>query len=579
MSLSMRFLLPTLFACSALFAQDQASLNRFVPKDSRFVLHMASPAAWKAQFAKTRVSKLMQTAAMAPIVGMLDQAMEGAMSELRSSGKLDAEVVEKFLSDYQGQMTLALQVDMDGLAEAMQSGKSPKMSGVLAVVANGKNDLSALATTLASAFEAGNPDKLRDLKVGDQLFRYIADSDVHVGVPTLVEGHLVWIFGTDLPKSADKLLAKDQRFDGGAANQALYCNVDLGSLMQGFTDMLAGQMEDQGAPFDMRKLMQAFGLLSIRNAQLQLGADGADMTTELKIDTTGKDLGILGMTMLDQGTPKLLRYIPASAENFGITPFDFGAIYSSIATLWGELEDVVPMTFEDAMAEVTDFLKVRLKEDLLDHMGTEMLNVVDAAGIGESLAAMEDEDGEANMLGMLNGSCMAISLRNGAAFAESLEKVIRARGMHASRKSEEYQGTKIYKVLLAGMVETEYAVVDDALLLAIGKSDSARNNLRGMLDQRASGNASGSLPTKLQKRLQALPEGWSGISVSSMPSTLTAMKDALDGIGAMAELPMEMEGFGEMLGSLAGELKRLGLETMLSTTHTSKKSMVMRLRW
>lgn len=575
----MRFLLPTLFACSALFAQDQASLNRFVPKDSRLVLHMSSPAAWKSQFAKTRVSKLMQTATLAPILGMVDQAMEGAMSELRSSGKLDAEVVEKFLADYQGKMTLAVQIDLDGLAEAMQSGTPPKLSGALAVVADGKTDLGALADTLGKAFEAGNPDKLRDLKVGDQLFRYIADSDVHVGVPTLVEGHLVWIFGTDLPKTAEKLLAKDQRFEGGAANQALYCNLDLGTLMQGFTDMLANQMEQEGAPFDARKLLQGLGLLSIRNAQLQLGADGADMTTELKIDTTGKDLGMLGMTMLDQGTPKLLRYVPANAENFGITPFDFGAIYSSVANMWGELEEVVPMTFEDAIAEVTDFLKVRLKEDLLDHMGTEMLNVVDSAAIGENLANQDEDMDEENMLGMLSGSCMAISLRNGAAFAESLEKVIRARGMHASRKSEDYQGTKIYKVLLAGLLETEYAVVDDALLVAIGKSDSARNNLRAMLDQRASGNASGSLPTKLQQRLQALPEGWSGIGVTSMPAMLTGIKEALDNVAAMAELPMEMEGFGEMLGGLAGELKRLGLESMLSTTHTSKKSMVMRLRW
>jgi hypothetical protein len=221
---------------------------------------------------------------------------------------------------------------------------------------------------------------------------------------------------------------------------------------------------------------------------------------------------------------------------------------------------------------------VRLKEDLLDHMGTEMLNLSDPSSALAAIGNENDEE-EGDMLGALTGTCMAISLRNGAAFAESLEKAIRARGMHATRKSEDYQGTKIYRVLLAGLVETEYAVLDDALLLAIGKSDTARNSLRGMLDQRTGDNNTGGLPTKLQKRLQALPEGWNGVSASSLPSTFKVLQQAISTTGANLDLPMEMQGLGEMLGSLSGELKRLGLDVMLSTNYTSKKTLITRMRW
>ena len=233
------------------------------------------------------------------------------------------------------------------------------------------------------------------------------------------------------------------------------------------------------------------------------------------------------------------------------------------------------MTFEDFEAMAAEELKVRLKEDLIDHLGTELLTISDLRATMD--AAMADE-GDEDPMAMFAGSCYVLSLRDGKAFGESLEKAIRARGMHAARKSEEYQGNKIYRIAFAGLVETEYCVLDDALLVAIGGDEASRANLRAVLDQRA-GGTTGSLPEKVQAIVAQMPKGWSGVTVTSVTSMFGAFNGVFQQIAEMGDAPPELATLGQVLEGLDNDLRRLGLENMVQTTYTSKRRMATLMRW
>jgi len=71
----------------------------------------------------------------------------------------------------------------------------------------------------------------------------------------------------------------------------------------------------------------------------------------------------------------------------------------------------VPITFDDAMQGFAEATKVRLKEDLIDQLGKEILMVQDVA------AAMSSDpaDLEENPAAMFRGSVFGISLRDGKA--------------------------------------------------------------------------------------------------------------------------------------------------------------------
>jgi len=174
-----------------------------------------------------------------------------------------------------------------------------------------------------------------------------------------------------------------------------------------------------------------------------------------------------------------------------------------VGKMWGEFEEAAGMDWNEAQTAFAESMKVRLKEDLIDHLGTEMLSLADLAAQAEEIDPDQDDP-----LAGIGSSCIGIGLRNGKAFAASLESMLRSQGLHASRKTEDYQGNKIHRLPLGGLIEVEYCVTDELMLLAIGKGESARQSLRGVLDARANPAAEGEAPTKIKATLATMPAGW-----------------------------------------------------------------------
>ena len=562
--------------CVAAAAQD-VDPNRFVPANSTVVVRVAAPAKWKAKFEKSQIGKLMQAATLAPMLDQMEAGMQGLFAELRGSGKFDADLLERLWSDYKGDMVFALQFDGSKMGEAIASGEVPPMSLIVSFTPDGSYDLGALTDALQKSIEENDEGRkpLRDLQVGDLQLRVSDDEQMQISVPKLVDGHMVMLFGNKLDEQAAGMLAKDGRRPGGDAEATLSVHASIGGALAGLLDFVAEQAQQGGAPIDIAEVFGSMGLTSLETLDLQIGADGSQLVADFDLNLNDKDPGLLGMVMLDQGAPKLLRYVPANAEHFGASAFDLGALYKVASTIWTSLEGMTPMSFGDFEAMAAEELQVRLKEDLIDQIGTEILNISDFDAAIEAAAKAEDEEDPAAMFA---GSCICLSLRDGKKFGESLEKAIRARGMHAARKTEDYQGAKVHRLSLGGVVETEYCVTDDMLLLVIGGDEASRRNLRAVLDQRASGEAA-ELSAKIKQRLDQMPKGWSGVAVTPVASILGSAETVLEQAGDLADAPPEMGMVLEVLRGVERDLRRLGLENMVQTTHTTKRRMTSHLRW
>lgn len=574
MRLPMHRLFPSLLLAAALAAQTSAqpALNRFVPADSCLVARIAAPAKWQKVFARTQVGKLIDGPTLAPVWEKARQGLTSAMDRMRQSGEFDADLLQRFLDQYAGDYVVSLQVDWDDLGASMMEDRPPAFSLVVALTPDGAFDLAALSTAIETAVEKSEARRkpLRDLTVGDLRLRITADDGPMQGsLPAMVDGHLVMLLGADLEKSAGRLLAADKRYDGSLADKPFFLHAQLDQVVPKF---MAALDEQVGAmmPFDLVQMLTDLGLGSLAGLSVSIDAIDKQMGTEFELSFAG-DPGYFGMFLVDK-QPTMLRFVPANANWFSVSQMDINVLYGVVAKVWGQLAGQVPMSLEDAEAAFAESSKVRLKEDLLAHLGTELLTLQ-----AEAPEAELDED---DPFAALGGSCFAMALRDGKTFGQSLETALRSHGLHAARKTEDYGDAKIHRLRLAGLFELEYAVTDDMVLITPGKNEGASQNLRAILDARKAG-ADASRPAVLQKVLADLPAGWTGVSVAPFDGMARTLMNYVELAASQADDEDSSAMLEEVLSTVRGLLedaKRLGLEHAVGTTYTTSKSLLVRMR-
>lgn len=571
--------LTTAILATTLAAQDAANPFRFVPDDSSLVLRIAAPALWQQQFARTQVTKLMNGDALAPLIAQLTQAIDQGIEQVRTSGGFDADLLQGLLRDYTGSIVFAMQVDWDDLADALAEDRAPPMGLVIALQPAGDFDLPAVAASLSRMAEdaATAQEPLRDLVVGEHRLRVGGDDDLQMAVPFMVDDHLVFVLGTDLERSATAILGDKGRFESAHSAEPFFLHLRLDQAMQAFSEAVTQRFNVavNDEDLELGQIVLDLGLGCLKTIDLTLAADEANTALGMDIGLTDHDRGLLGTFLFQHDTPRLLRYVPPGVEYFSVSPLDLGAVYRTLARIWDRLGDQAPMPRDVVEGMLADSLKVRLKEDLLDHLGKEMLSVVDPAAQVAALAGDADEDPTA----MFAGTCYGLQLRDGKAFGASLETALRARGMHASRKTEEYQGEKIHRLRLLGMVPVEYAVTDDLFLVAVGDHEASGRNLRSILDARAQGG-SAELPEPVRKRLQRLPAGWNGVQVTPMTAVLQGIQLGLTAAAqADPDVPPQMRMVAQVIGAVAQDLRRLNLDTMVGASWCGPNSYTARVLW
>lgn len=562
----------------------QAAL-RHVPQDCFVVARISGPALWREHFQKTQFLKLLTGPTLGPLLGQLDSMIEQGMDAAPPDLPFDPHKLREKIEAYRGEAVFALRMDVDALPQAIEDDAPPPLTVAIILGGDGTTDLQAMTETLVKKAEEEHQD-LRDLTVGDHRLRIGSlpgDNHMEIALPIMIGDQMLMLVGNDLAKQASSFLAPDKPIEADSlASGDLAMHVELGRLMKAILAMASEQAESGGAPFDVGAMFDKMGLTKLDALDFVVRGDGAHVGLDMRLGLADGPRGLLGM-LGDKSAkePKLLDYTPTDAASWSASHLELRALYTTFAEIWESLGDVVPMQFDAFEQGFAEELKVRLKEDLIDHLGTEMLMVeMQAAADPE-----EDLDGDPQMamfMAMFSGSCFGISLRDGKAFGESIERLIRSRGLHASRKTEDYQGEKIHRMRLVGLVDLEYCIADDVALLTLDKGEGGKQSLRAILDERAArrgGKPRREIPEQIRSRLERLPAGWSSISATSILPIFDALSFGLRaGIEeAGADVPIDMiEG---VFSRLAPELKRLGLDRPVSTSYLEANAFVSRARW
>ncbi|HEU4418287.1 MAG TPA: hypothetical protein VFT55_05070, partial [Planctomycetota bacterium] len=250
-------------------------------------------------------------------------------------------------------------------------------------------------------------------------------------------------------------------------------------------------------------------------------------------------------------------------------------LYGKVFEQFGE---EMPQGREEIEAMFTEFTKLRLHEDFLSLLGGEYMQITDFADVLD----LDEEHA-------LGDICLVVHLLDARAAAQNLDKALRARGMHAARKTEDYGDTKIYSLRLFGMVPVEYAFAEDVFVLGLGGGEGTRKNLRSVLDTvaaRSKGAAATELSAAVQTRLQGWPEDWAAIDVGDLSEVLDGVITSFDTAFAMvAEGELEEDGLewvqrlADFARKLRPELLRHDAAVTLNTTYLARDACVVRSRW
>jgi len=545
----------------------QAPANRFIPDNSALVVRVASPAKWRKQFGTTQVAKLFQANSLAPFIGMAGQRIDMGIGMLRDSGIFNADLAEGLLNDWQGDIIVSVQVDWDGFIDAMDFGETPPLSFMVALTPDGNFDLGAVAKEFEQMIEKTAPDGggLTDLVVGDLTLRRTDNGgdEPDMALPVMIDGHLVMMGGTQLAKDATKLISKEARFSANTDDAPLFVQADIGKLIS--TLMMA---DAGGAPFDPADMLDILGLSALQELSLKLKPDGQAIAGEFHIGMKKEGRGLLNMLPNTTKQPSLLTAVPADSEAFSVSAFDLMPIYTTVEEFWGLMEGFVPMTFEDAVGGFNEMTKVRLKEDLLAHLGKEMFSVTSVEALKDM--DLSDEDPTA----FLNGTVYGLALNDGKAFGASLEKALRSRGMHIGRKTEDYANAKINRMKLAGMIPVEYVVTDDMLLIAVGEGEGTGRALRDVIDTRSSGDSEG--PKIVAKHANNFPAGWNGIGYTPIGAILEGV---IGGMQASGQFGPEMDMAAQVVKGVVADMDRLGIGSILQVNYSDGTGITQRFRW
>jgi hypothetical protein len=176
------------------------------------------------------------------------------------------------------------------------------------------------------------------------------------------------------------------------------------------------------------------------------------------------------------------------------------------------------------------------------------------------------------------GYCFGLTLRNGKALRESIDTMLRAAGLHAARKTEDYRDQKVSTLRLGGVLAIEYAITDSMLLVVLGTKGLGSEYLRAVLDSQADGSNGAGLPEKVQKRLAELPDGWSGIAAIPVVEIVRALFDVGAASSEARGVPMP-PGMLEVCKGVLRELVEAGLGDMVSVTYTSPTEWRTIYRW
>ncbi len=240
-------------------------------------------------------------------------------------------------------------------------GKLPAIpSGVIVVrgaeTADGKKALGFLHKVMASA-----PNKAEEARKGRKL--------------SIVEGGAWWAEKDDLViafppiENADAVL---DTLDGKIASVlTLPLRNDLAKVDNGFTPVLRAFFDAKTLP-ELPPPLVMMGYADIRRVELRWGFQDEAMVTNLRVIAPSPRRGVLGFLDGPTFTAETLPPIPAGAKDFLALSLDVDATFTKFTQFVSQMSPNGGPRFDVLEQTFLRNTKLRLREDVLQHLGPKM---------------------------------------------------------------------------------------------------------------------------------------------------------------------------------------------------------------
>ena len=540
----MRSSLATLLLPSLLLAQQAPDPYRYVPENAFAVLRMQGGKQLQGSFSGTSIGKVLAEPAVRAALLELWRALPEQF-ELEPAALRRFDAVIDAAAEFEGELVVAVTTPTP-VAKTPGRPREYDVTASLQLIGSAEQR-SALDRALRELMtEEGT-----ELRVEGESIRMHGSGRTRWSEPLQRDGSTLLLLSTE-PESgiASCLTPRTGGFVGeqSLSGAALGLQIDLGAFIE---RMLAAEADDDDPTTQrMHMLARMCGISSLNRFVYTVRADGKWLAQDMGITFRDGDLGLLGALLPGRTDPsRLLALLPPDTANWSTWRFDPERMHRFWIEATTRFADQLPMSREELEAAFTKATKLRLHEDLLALLGDEWLRI-DAI---EDAMVVDDEEGDERLDKIdqrFGASVFVVGLRDGATMATNVEKMVRARGLHAARKTEQYGDTKIHRLTLLGSLPIEYAFAGDTVVLGIGQGEDTQRNLRSVLDaaaRHAKEPRAAEPPPALAARMVGWPAGAGAFDSASMLEVL----DGLNSLGAamageLAAADVEMADMGIM---------------------------------
>ena len=513
------------FPVSVLAAQEGPDPMRYVPDDAILIVRTAGPAGWQRDLGATALGKAL---ADHELTETWRRVRADTIESLGLSDDAATEIDKAFaaLGGFDGEIVLSVKVDFESWTP---DGEHPSWAVLVTMTGGGEFDFTSLregaddwlpAATDTEVDCDGSFARLRQAAGVEWLGPFERDGGLFLLAGDRLEQQAEWFFG-----------GAERELDRSALRKpTLAMQLPMRAALAAAMPMLEHREPDT----DLSKMFGMIGVHSIETLTITTFPDEGYVGQSVVAELNENDRGLLPALFPKQNRPaSALRWLPADAGTFSAGTLNRDEILRGYERLFVEFEDVLPFDREQLEQRVAAMLRIDIVDDLLAQIGDSYLVVQDLTDFG----AVPDEDVPVEveqLQDQVGNTCFVMPVRDGARLRKTLDTAIRARGLHVGRKRQQYAGQTIYRLNVLGMLPLEYAVTDTVLVLGIGGSEATERNVRGVLDLAAEAREQGRseirLPPAVRERLRTMPDGWSGIEVTSLLDLAEGMAAGLTSI-------------------------------------------------
>lgn len=534
-----------LFLSTLLAAQEVPDPFRCVPEDAAIVLRTVGVAGLDHAFAATRWWQTYKQVAVDPSTRALWQELRASFPEHLPAKRADLlEGLAHTLGGHRGEIVFGLTVrprtpderDTDPVGVVV----SLRIAGTDAEF----DELERIAAGLL-------PEQATETKVAGQTFRLHAFGGQQCTAPQRLDGALVMFFGSDLERGIEHCLtATPYQPDPALTRVPFALQIESAPLLR----LLQAPSVAAKVPEVLPDLLRQLDIEAVQRLRWTSYADGPWVAIDTEFGTQ-RAVPLLASWLAPRSSPDLVTVLPPTARTWSTMSIDWMAVWSIASKLADRFADQLPATREELLTKFTEATKLDLENDLIALLGNQILWIDDLAAFDPDAEEPEDP-GHAKIVERFGERCYVLQLRSGAKFGANLDKLLRARGLHAARKREEYGNARIYRLTVLGVLPLEYAIVDDLLVVGVGGGEGTGTNLRGVLDAAlkppAERNAI-AMPAAVAEAMQGWPGGWSSVDVTSSLEGFEGLMSIADYMRLLfTEAPEAAEEFGgeELFGKL-----------------------------